>query len=180
MEKVKITSKEEMVFVEFVADGCKLRDFVVCKDDYEPEDFYYPLRRFTPEQFSLLLCGWYEVIEEYKVGDYLYEYSEDVFYKITSVGKNGGYGMERVDGEQSFTFSSDSHFEKVVETWKIALLNVGRKETKLQVGDIYVSDDGDTWLIADEEFLFGHAYSDFEEGRVMKYFPHEIGIEVKG
>ncbi|QAS52404.1 hypothetical protein [Halobacillus litoralis] len=70
MEKIKITKEQYEDFKHFTngrhADPV-MRDFI----EHKPNINYSLDEDFTPQQFALLLCGWYEVQELYGIGDWI-------------------------------------------------------------------------------------------------------------
>jgi len=74
MEKIKITVEQEKALSSYVKlfetlDNTPFKNFI--EKDSPFKGMYNVLNGFTPEQFSLLLCGWYEIEKPFKVGDWV-------------------------------------------------------------------------------------------------------------
>jgi len=60
---------------------------------------------FTPEQFALLLCGWYEVKEEYKVGDWIFRFNN--YSQITRIENDDGILKVFTDKHKGFLYEDE-------------------------------------------------------------------------
>jgi len=73
MNKLVITKEQEEKLKEFEWHTTSKEDAFKLYKNKDP--LYYGVTtfysNFTPEQFALLLCGWYEVEESFKVGDWV-------------------------------------------------------------------------------------------------------------
>lgn len=181
MEKIKITVEQEKALSSYVKlfetlDTTPLKNFIEKASPFK--GMYNILNGFTPEQFSLLLCGWYEVEKPFKVGDWVYDSLSGNYAKIVNLHDGYIKFLITTNFNTNYWVSSD-YIEKVTEPCKIMLLELGREKPELRMGDMYIDNKGFNWMINSEEFLEKHALPDFESGRVKIFFPVEKGIEVK-
>ena len=182
MEKIVITEEEKVALADYVLSQEKMKLNVIDhfienkKRDNRPfVSLYKPLNRFTPEQFALLLCDWYEIEQPFKVGDWVKwtHKKETEYLKIKGKEHN------------SFIFSDDStssisnsliYIEKVTEPWKIMLLELGRDKPEFKIGDKYEAHLPRTIKI-DEHKKSAEAQA--LEGNIKYFYPVESRIEVK-
>ena len=179
MEKIVITEEEKVALADYVLSQEKMKLNVIDhfienkKRDNRPfVSLYKPLNRFTPEQFALLLCDWYEVEQPFKVGDWVYNKLVKGYRKIVIETLTND---KEVNLEYVLKFTE--RYEKVIEPWKIMLLELGRAKPEFKIGDRYVVNCGHNYTITDDTQL-KYAY---EKASKIKYFyPVESRIEVKG
>lgn len=177
MEKWKITRELENEFEEYMSCGgsCTdvlesyVRDF---KHHKELKRHFPNLATLTIEQFALLLCGWYEVVQSFEVGDWVFDNDDNRYCKITSIE----HGFFRIDNCKVNKSYANNHFEKVTESWKIKLLELGRKKTEFKIGDKYITKDGTPISIYDKSSI--NTTIRMANSNVIKYFyPVESRIE---
>jgi len=96
MDKIKITKEQRESLESFVNDVSG-NQFVTNKQllqEFIEGDHWY--LDFTPEQFALLLCGWYEVEQPFEVGDWVYFGYKDKEY-IAKIAVKHDNGMIHLD-----------------------------------------------------------------------------------
>ena len=173
MEKIKITKEQEEALEYFKGDDCSFVDFLYCRDDYDYEDSYYPLKVFTPIEFSLLLNGWFEVEEPLKHGDWVLHKSTGQYFKVAEWHNGRLDTLSVVDANNLATT-----LEKVTEPWKIMLLNEGREKPELKHKDVILLKNG-LAIYFNECNNHDSFIEILKSGKAEKFFPVERGIEVK-
>ena len=178
MEKLKITREQEEALKDFKKYGTGFKNFV--ERDFNYTNIFAPLNDFTPEQFALLLCGWYEVEQPFKVGDWVFNPNHFSYAKIKKIQKNVidyRYTNENYDMEAT-PDSFNKKFEKVTEPWKIMLLELGRDKPEFEIEDIVMSEEGFIANFNGHEGSLGIKWA--KENRIKYFYPVESRIEVKG
>ena len=87
MEKLVISKEQEEAFLKYtdsMPPSVHLKYFIDNHKEWCAE--YGSLSNFTPQQFALLLCGWYKVKEPFKVGDWVKSNSTSKVARIDERG----------------------------------------------------------------------------------------------
>lgn len=180
MEKIKITREQEDS-LELLIDKNKnihnlFEGLILCKERCISSDIIESLLDFSPEQFALLLCGWYEVEQPFEVGDWVeWTFKGNIEYlKITKVEDKK---LHFTDESVGFLPESYKHMKKFTEPWKIVLLESGRKKLEFHKDDIIVTESEvyEAEYLSDEEIIVL-----FEKDLVRAFHAAEHRIEVKG
>ena len=170
VEKIKITKEQEEVLKRYKVYNNGLAAFL--SNDGWLEDTFLELKTFTPEQFALLLCGWYEVERTFKVGDWVYDKGLGLYRKITEES----FMSDRYVIINAVRNTPDT-FEKIEEPWEIMLLELGRDNPNFKTEDIIITNSEvykADWL-TDEEII-----ELFDKGLVEGFHSFESRIEVTG
>ena len=173
MEKIKITEEQEKALKYWKDNQEEFNSFIKGRESYIRS--YKPLNDFTPEQFALLLCGWYEVEQPFKVGDWVYNKANDLYQKVSS--KCMSDFLENNEISISFVLTNTIFLEKVTEPWKIMLLELGRDKPEFKVGDKYTTSKRGFHTV-DTSNCRMHE-DRFNRGEVTHFYPVESRIEVK-
>jgi hypothetical protein len=146
--KVKITREQEKAAKDYkenrLVKGDKNLLEMFCNLRHSWDDVYKPIANFDVPEFALILAGHYEVIPEFKVGDWVYHIKHDRYMKI-----------EPENAETStckfislrFVNENPERFRKVENSLEIALLELGRKRPIFLAGDIILTADGDSYVV---------------------------------
>lgn len=93
-DKLKITKEQEDTlnlfhesFMQVNGLDYKLKQFITHRPCYKDDDYFSSLYSFTPEQFALLLCGWYEVEQPFQVGEFVVDEQMGKFGTVYKVGE---------------------------------------------------------------------------------------------
>ena len=163
MERIRITREQEEALKDFQKYGTGFKNFV--ERDFNYTDIFAPLNDFTPEQFALLLCGWYEVEQSFKVGDWVKLINSEDYSKVMNEHFDNSWGW----------------YEKVTEPWKIMLLELGRDKPEFKVGDCCITRSTGTYTYTcRDKGGIAHFEGLFKNDSVKYFYPVESRIEVKG
>lgn len=174
MEKLKITKEEELALIDFKRTiDSKGANPLEYRQKYRlvlPK--WQKINRFGLDELSLLLHGWYEVEQHFKVGDWAYEKQTDKYLNVIQeyTGKDRTVSVSRIND-----FSDK--VEKVTEPWKIMLLELGRDKPEFNPNDIIVTNSElykADWL-TDKEII-----ELYNEDLLEEFHAYENRIEVKG
>lgn len=177
MEKVKITIEQEVALNEWKDCGFSFINFAESTGRGEWHDDFKPLNDVTISDFSLMLNGWYEVEEFFKVGDWVIWGLNDAmeYLKITKI-TSMGYGFHD-DSVGSTRESKKYKMEKIEEPWKIMLLDLGREKPEFVRGDSYLTET--TYRVINNVNNSMHTNA-FVNNEVIEFFPKSDGIKIQG
>ena len=173
VEKIKITREQEGEFKKYLRLECSTSDIESYISDYGTvlQKHYPNLYKVKPEQFALLLCGWYEVEEPFKVGDWVYDKGLGLYRKVAEES----FMSDRYVFVNAVRNTPDT-FEKIEESWKIMLLELGRDKPEFNPNDIIITGSEvykADWL-TDKDII-----NLYEKGVVKAFHAYENRIEVK-
>ena len=155
MDKLKITKEQEKALRKInetygieggeQGNAHKVINRFIESENWNCKGNWGSFHDFTPEQFALLLCGWYTVEEEFKVGDWVYN---------ETVGRYAPIDQRGVDDEsvwvddEEFNFFRKSQIRKATpeeiaqEQNRRKWAEIGRSVNEYRNGDIIESPDG--------------------------------------
>ncbi len=180
MDKIKITKRQEGILVNLLGEyGVdKAMEYRMGDGSF---NLSFPKSKYTPEQFALLLCGWYEIEQPFEVGDWVttnIKNREPKTGKIYEV-KEGAYGkifwMDRktLIGDNDINIYGDKirkatpeeiEREKKRRFWG----TLDRQENDYQVNDIVIHED----------YGYGTIYNKQKRAVGFKRFGSKEGIAV--
>lgn len=174
MEKVKITREQEKALETWIRsiNNNNLEGFINSKLRGKWKDSLKPLNSITPEQFSHMLNGWYEVEEPFEVGDWVYEHRTGKYHKVVAEWK----GVSRTVSAKTAN-KSPVDVKKITEQWEIMLLELGRGKPEFHENDVLVTKKS-TFSVKglSEKQVIGW----FDDNLVTAFYPAEHRIEVEG
>jgi len=179
MEKIKITREQEEALESY---KIFIRELKTDSIQYFIDNFEYwqtefkPLQTFTPEQFLKLLCGWYEVEQPFKVGDWVYNKLTRKYRRLTS--KSIKEVMNHDEVAKDYVLENMERYEKIEELWKIMLLELGRDKPEFKEGDRYITVEDYSRAVTHDDSK-NYALETAKENRIKYFYPVESRIEVK-
>ncbi|WP_176140661.1 hypothetical protein [Halobacillus salinus] len=126
-----------------------------------------PLNDFTPEQFALLLCGWYEVEEPFNVGDWVMHHACKRPEKAVRINDRNELESEySLDRLSEFRHATPDEIAQEVERRKWAAF--GRKVDEYKTGDIVRHKDFNRLLeVTDVNLSTAHITGDFADSEAV-------------
>ena len=147
MDKLTISKEEEKLIGEYREVVPEAHRWIEQFRKYQKAPFnaaqFTPLLDFTPQQFALLLCGWYEVEEPLKVGDWAVHKKRGYIGRVITE-----HAMNRVKSDarpslqtpiEHFRHATPDEIAQEVERRKWAA--VDRKVNEYKEGDIFKNGD---------------------------------------
>lgn len=189
MEKVKITREQEEAYKLMLGranyDAYRvLSDFISVGDKQFVCKEYEPLLSLTTEELSHVLNRWYEVELPFKVGDW-YKYTspkgKEEYLQIEEIvteEERDRVRIEFTDGDWLSDGELLEFTEKVTESWKIMLLELGRETPEFKAGDKYSTKIGEHITVAEYEEASDFHIRKFVEDDVYRFYPVENSIEI--
>ena len=184
MGKVKITDVQKETLERYLGwiqserrrgeELTELEYFIENHEDWV--DDFKPLKYFSVNDFSLILNGFYEVEQPFKVGDWVRGNLSKDYAKIKKI-YNDNFEIEytvKFEGVSRGLYPESefiNKFEKVTEPYKIMLLNLRRRKPE------FATDDGKHYTIKTGQHVI-ECIQLFEEGLVEYFYPVESRIEV--
>ena len=142
--KLKITHEQEEALQKFINEpmrntNSKLAYYIERQNEMPFMHEYISLNDFTPEQFALLLCGWYEVEKSFKEGDWI-----DWFGSICKVTKaersTSGRLLIHTDESEGHVYEEEckkaTPEEIAQEKERRKWAEIGREPDEFREGDI--------------------------------------------
>ena len=94
------------------------------------------------KDISLMLVDWYDTVDSFKEGEYVwYKVSKD-YCKVVNTDYNTGIKIKSLKTGWYLTIRNEELLEKVIEPWKITLLDCGRDRAEVKSGDVLSLKDG--------------------------------------
>ena len=140
MDKVKLTSKQEEALKEFKKDD-KFEKFVNQRHLFR--NVYKPLKDFTPEQFALMLVGWYEVEPSFKEGDIVTSERTGVIYRIVKLHE---LSADLKTGSNNIATLYLEDIRPATDVEKM-FYHLGRQKVELKNWDVLVIDHHDVSIV---------------------------------
>jgi hypothetical protein len=170
--KVKITREQERAATIYkevrLNKRCKNLLESFCDERHTWDSAFKPIANFDVPEFALILAGHYEVINDFKVGDWVYHLKYDMYMKV-----------EPNDVETStikyislrFVNDNPDRFTKVENPLEIKLLEAGRKVPKLLEGDVILDGDGVAYSVEKDSSV-----NDYDYDYIVAIYPAESKI----
>lgn len=140
MEKVKLTPEQAEAIEKWkgMANNKQiLHAFIGNGKEYGWLDELECLKSLSFEEMALALCGWYEIEEPYKVGDWLHVTTPNFDFVAKVIGERDEY-TEFDNGERlsSFEFRKATPEEIAAEKERRKWAAIGREVNEYRKGDI--------------------------------------------
>lgn len=154
--KIKITREQEAalkVWTGFKGNHSseKFEHFINNRHTFK--DMYEPLANLDVPDFALILAGHYEVIIEFKVGDWVKSKVSNHYYQVKNhFGEDRGMYIRNIN-------DNPQDFEKVKNPIEIKLLEEGRQRPTLMPGDVIQVEGGgvmEVYIIRVESPIHDH------------------------
>ena len=144
MDKLVITQEQERSFLDFKSTNkdCKTEEMLELFNDnhkHWESQSRKGIASFTPQQFALLLCGWYEVEEEYTIGDWVIYLHSNQIFMVKGIGIDGSI---MTDDPTNGKYTHSSHYRKATpeeiaqEKERRFWAELGREVDGYKVGDV--------------------------------------------
>jgi len=139
MEKVKLTPEQAEAIEKWkgMANNKQiLHAFIGNGKEYGWLDELECLKSLSFEEMALVLCGWYEIEEPYKVGDWLHVTTPNFDFVAKVIGERDEY-TEFDNGKKlsAFEFRKATTEEIAIEKERRKWAAIGRKVNEYRKGD---------------------------------------------